>query len=151
MRWCSRKYLEFNTTFSLFYLFDCKFVDLIGFFLFTRQNLPQRFFRLRGFARPIDIGRAICLGLDVINLSQQNNRCNLNLKHLQYDLRGCLYIAKMENLSCFHFVFTWTSGLPLQRSNLGKWDEQKSIQNSSACLARWNLFMSMCRFKLTKN
>ena len=31
MHWCSRKYLEFNTTFSLFYQFDCKFVDLMIF------------------------------------------------------------------------------------------------------------------------
>ena len=128
MCWCSRKYLEFNTTFSLFYLFDCKFVNLTIFLFYKTKfaHLINRA-RLRGFARPISIGRAICPGLDVINSSQQNDRCNLNLKHLEYDLRGCSYLAKMENLSFFHFVFTWSSGLALQRSNLGKWDERKSI------------------------
>ena len=77
--------------------------------------------------RPIGIRCATCPGLDVINSSQQNDRCNLSLKHLQYDHRGYLYLYNMENRSYFNYVFTWSSGLALQRSNLGKRDEQKSI------------------------
>ena len=52
----------------IFSFYKAKFVHLIN-----RE-------RLRGFARPIGVG------LDIINLSQQDDRCNLNLKHLQYDL-----------------------------------------------------------------
>ena len=38
--WCSWLYLEFSESFFIFfYLFDCKFVDLMVFFFFTRQNM----------------------------------------------------------------------------------------------------------------
>ena len=46
VHWCSQYYLEFNVTFSLFYLFDWKFEDLMFFsFLHGKKSgAPQRFF-----------------------------------------------------------------------------------------------------------
>ena len=46
----SQKYLECTIIFSLFYLLDCKFVDLMIFLLYARQNLYAR--KIRGFAHP---------------------------------------------------------------------------------------------------
>ena len=69
VRWVSQQYLEFThspfnffLTFSLLYLFKCRFVDL-------RQNWRTRKIGrvsevLRAGACPIGIGRAICPGPD---------------------------------------------------------------------------------------
>ena len=59
--WCSRWYMEFTLTFSLYYLFDCKFVDLIIFFFFQGKFAVLEV--LRAWARPIGTERAICPGL----------------------------------------------------------------------------------------
>ena len=45
-------YLEFTVTFSLFYLFDSKFLDQMGFFYMAKYACPKDRARVRGFARP---------------------------------------------------------------------------------------------------
>ena len=59
--------LKLFKSFSLRYLFDCKFADLMIFSLLQwKICAPEEWMRLRGFAllsAPIGIGRAICLGL----------------------------------------------------------------------------------------
>ena len=64
--WCSQQYLESNVTFSLFYLFDWKFVDLMFFsFLPGKTCAPEKSSAPRKFCAPEQnkslIG--ICLGL----------------------------------------------------------------------------------------
>ena len=87
VHWCSRQYLEFTITFSLFYLFDWQ---IYYFFFFTRQNV-----RARKIGRasevlctrpsPIGIRRAICPGLvkDLRTVVRcQSNRSLVTLKSL---------------------------------------------------------------------
>ena len=63
VRWCSRQYLQFTITFSLFYLFGCKFADLMIFTIFSfledKICAPEKLGASRRFLR----GRAICPGL----------------------------------------------------------------------------------------
>ena len=43
--WCSQYHFEFTATFLLFYLFDCKLVDLMLFFSFLQGKIdtPEKF------------------------------------------------------------------------------------------------------------
>ena len=57
-------YLEFTVIFSLFYIFDKNFADLMFFFFFIRQNVHTRKIGhasevLHDRARPTGIGHAI--------------------------------------------------------------------------------------------